>query len=80
MAKITIAWEDGSAHIINAGITPTITHYEWVKRTSMHKTYKLSDYTNNLERRHSLNYYDSTFSIKNLQQLANQIIGDWIID
>lgn len=80
MAKITIAWEDGSAHIINAGITPTITHYEWVKGTSMHKTYKLSDYTNNLERRHSLNYYDSTFSIKNLQQLADQIIGDWIID
>lgn len=34
----------------------------------------------NLERRHSLNYYDSTFSIKNLQQLADQIIGDWIID
>ena len=80
MAKITIAWEDGSAHIINAGITPTITHYEWVKGTSMHKTYKLSDYTSNLERRHSLNYYDSTFSIKNLQQLADQIIGDWIID
>jgi poly-gamma-glutamate synthesis protein (capsule biosynthesis protein) len=80
MAKITIAWEDGSAHIINAGITPTITHYEWVKGTSMHKTYKLSDYTNYLERRHSLNYYDSTFSIKNLQQLADQIIGDWIID
>ena len=80
MAKITIAWEDGSAHIINAGITPTITHYEWVKGTSLHKTYKLSDYTEKLERRHSLNYYDSTFSIKNLQQLADQIIGDWIID
>ena len=36
--------------------------------------------TSDLERRHSLNYYDSTFSIKNLQQLADQIIGDWIID
>ncbi len=80
MAKITISCENGSVNITNAGIVPTITHYEWIKGTSMHKTYKLSDYTNKLERRHSLNYYDSTFSTKNLQQLADQIIGDWIID
>ena len=80
MAKITIVCENDSVYIADAGIVPTITHYEWIKGTSMHKTYKLSDYTSKLEKRHSLNYYDSTFSTKNLQQLANQIIGDWIID
>ena len=80
MAKITVVGDSDSVYIDNAGIVPTITHYEWVKGTSMHKTYKLSDYTSKLEKRHSLNYYDSTFSTKNLQQLANQIIGDWIID
>ena len=80
MAKITVAYDNDSVYIENAGIVPTITHYEWIKGTSMHKTYRLSNYTSKLERRHSLNYYDSTFSKKNLQQLANQIIGDWIID
>ena len=80
MAQITIACENDSVYIAEAGIVPTVTHYEWVKGTSMHKTYRLSEYTSKLEKRHSLNYYDSTFSIKNLQQLADQIIGDWIID
>lgn len=80
MAKITIVNDSDSIYIDQAGIIPIITHYEWVKGTSLHKTYKLSDYTEKLEKRHSLNYYDSTFSIKNLQQLADQIIGDWIIN
>ena len=80
MAQIQIVNENDSIYIADAGIVPTITHYEWVKGTSMHKTYRFSEYTSKLERRHSLNYYDSTFSIKNLQQLADQIIGDWIID
>ena len=80
MAQIQIVSENDSVYIADAGIIPTITHYEWIKGTSMHKTYRFSEYTSKLERRHSLNYYDSTFSIKNLQQLADQIIGDWIID
>lgn len=80
MAEVTITREGDSVYISNAGIVPTITHYEWINGTSMHKTYKFSDYTSKLEKRHSLNCYDSTFSIKNLQQLADQIIGDWIID
>lgn len=80
MAKVSIACDNDSVYIDEAGIVPTITHYEWVKGTSMHKTYKLSDYTDKLEAHHSLIYYDSTFSIKNLQHLADQIVGDWIID
>lgn len=80
MAKITIAENNDSVYIENAGIVPIITHYEWVNGKSMHKTYKLYDYTKKLEKRHSIIHYDSTFSTKNLQQLANQIIGDWIID
>lgn len=80
MAQITIANSNDSIYISEAGIVPTITHYEWVKGTSLHKTYKLSDYERELELRHSLIYYDSTFSVKRLKNLANQIVGDWIVD
>ena len=78
MAKLTISKKDGSICIEKAEIVPTITHYEWVNGTSLHQTYKLSDYTDNLEKRHSLNYYDSTFSFKAIQKLANDIVGEWI--
>ena len=70
----------GSVFIDRAGIVPTITHYEWVNGTSLHQTYRLSEYTETLEKRHSLGYYDSTFSIKTIQNLANQIVGEWISD
>ena len=78
MAKISITKVDDYVFIENAEIVPTITHYEWVNGTSLHQTYKLSDYTEKLERRHSLNYYDSTFSFNALQNLANDIVGEWI--
>lgn len=80
MAKVTIRKEQDSVYVENAEIIPTITHYEWVNGTSLHQTYKLSDYTTTLEKRHSLNYYDSTFSFKAMQELANQIVGDWVTD
>lgn len=80
MAKLTISKKDGSICIEKAEIVPTITHYEWVNGTSLHQTYKLSDYTEELEKRHSLNHYDSTFSIKTIQNLVNDIIGEWIVN
>lgn len=80
MAKLTISRKNDSIIIENAEIVPTITHYEWVNGTSLHKTYKLADYTEELEKRHSLNHYDSTFSIKTIQKLANDIVGEWIVN
>lgn len=80
MAKLTISKKDGSICIEKAEIVPTITHYEWINGTSLHQTYKLSDYTEELEKRHSLNHYDSTFSIKTIQNLVNDIIGEWIVN
>ena len=80
MAKLTISRKDGSICIENAEIIPTITHYEWINGTSLHQTYKLSDYTEELEKRHSLNHYDSTFSIKTIQNLADDIIGEWVVN
>ena len=80
MAKIKITEVNDSVFIENAEIVPTITHYEWINGTSLHQTYKLSDYTEELEKRHSLNYYDSTFSFNAIQNLANDIVGEWIKD
>lgn len=80
MAKVVIRKSNDSVFIDRAGIVPTITHYEWVNGTSLHQTYRLSEYTETLEKRHSLGYYDSTFSIKTIQNLANQIVGEWISD
>ena len=80
MAKIEIKRINDSVFINNAGIVPLITHYEWVNGTSLHQTYKLSRYTKRLEKRHSLNYYDSTFSVKTLKDLSEQIVKGWIVD
>lgn len=80
MAKIEIKRINDSVFINNAGIVPLITHYEWVNGTSLHQTYKLSRYTKRLEKRHSLNYYDSTFSVKTLKGLSEQIVKEWIVD
>lgn len=80
MAKIEIKRINDSVFINNAGIVPLITHYEWVNGTSLHQTYKLSRYTKRLEKRHSLNYYDSTFSVKTLKDLSKQIVKGWIVD
>jgi poly-gamma-glutamate synthesis protein (capsule biosynthesis protein) len=78
MAKIKISKVKDYVYIEEAEVVPTITHYEWVNGTSLHQTYKLSEYTEKLEKRHSLNYYDSTFSFKAIQKLAYDIVGEWI--
>lgn len=78
MAKVIIKNINDSIFIDKAELVPTITHYEWINGTSLHQTYKLSNYTETLEKRHSLNHYDSTFSFKNIQELADEIVGDWI--
>lgn len=80
MAKIELKRINDSVFINNAGVVPLITHYEWVNGTSLHQTYKLSEYTERLEKRHSLNYYDSTFSVKTLKDLSEQIVKEWIVD
>ena len=80
MAEVKIIRINDSVYIDDARIIPTITHYEWVNGTSLHQTYKLSEYTKHLEKRHSLIYYDSTFSVKALENLSKQIVNDWIID
>lgn len=80
MARVEIKRHNDSIYIDDAGIIPLITHYEWVNGTSLHQTYKLSEYTKRLENRHSLNYYDSTFSVKAIKDLSEQIVEEWIID
>lgn len=80
MAKIELKRINDSVFINNAGVVLLITHYEWVNGTSLHQTYKLSEYTERLEKRHSLNYYDSTFSVKTLKDLSEQIVKEWIVD
>ena len=80
MAKVSIKRLNDSIYIDKAEIIPTITHYEWVDGTSLNETYKMSDYTEELERKHSLRLYDSTFSIKTIENIADMVVGEWIAD
>ncbi|MGN0383554.1 MAG: CapA family protein [Eubacterium sp.] len=79
MAKVTIVKDNDNIYIDDAGIVPVITHYIWGENR-INQTYKLSEYTEELALQHSLRYYDSTFSIDYLKELAEDIVGDWIVD
>ena len=80
MAKLTIKKDASGVYIDEAGIVPLVTHYVWGSSGRVIRTYKLSDYTNDLASIHSINNYDSTFSLDRLYELADDIIGEWITE
>lgn len=74
MARLTIQKDGDDIQIINAGVTPLVTHY--YKDSSWHfSVYKLSDYTQQLASQHGILKHDSSFSLEELQRIANQVLG-----
>lgn len=80
MAEVKIRKTADDVIIEEAELTPIITHYEWINGTSLHQTYKLEDYTTTLEKRHSLQYYDSTFSLNAVRELSDKLVDKSLMD
>lgn len=72
MAELTVERKNGEISVTSAKAVPVVTHYEiyWHRDPSI-KTYKLSDYTDELANRHYLN-----MSKKSLDDLAKKVFGD----
>jgi len=79
IANVTIVKDREKTYIKKASITPIVTHYE---RGGNHNftVYKLSDYTQKLASRHYIlkGKWGKDFSLKTLEKLANDIVGDFI--
>ena len=67
--------EDGT------GVTPVVTHnVNMGNFTNQVTVYPLSEYTEDLAAQHDIaQQYDFSFSKENLDNLANEVFGDWII-
>ena len=77
MARITIQKTGEEISITNAGITPLVTHYESRSNWNF-GVYKLNEYTQELASRHGMCRHDSSFSLEELNSLAQQVLGDFI--
>jgi poly-gamma-glutamate synthesis protein (capsule biosynthesis protein) len=79
MANITLAKVNGKVYIKSASLTPIVTHYERGEDINL-TVYKLSDYTQSLAQKHYIlgNYRGKDFSLEKLQQLSQDIVGEWI--
>lgn len=83
MAKLTIRKDEKGIRILKkkAGVVPIVTHYVWGLSAGVIReqyTYKLSDYSQDILNRHSIQWYDPV-SYNDLEQLAKDVFGDWIL-
>lgn len=75
LANITISKTgDEKAKIVEAGITPIVTHYE--QGGKQYGVYPLNEYSNELAIKHQLSKTKG-LSVKELNRLANTILGEW---
>lgn len=84
MAKVRIVKENGKTYIDESatGVVPVVTHNEFLGNfTDRVVCYKLSDYTEDLAYEHDIyvNGRDN-FSLDRLNELAQEIFGNWIIN
>lgn len=80
MAKLTIAKQGKDIYIKDgAGIVPIVTHYIW-GTGRITKTYRLTDYTKELAAVHSIHSVTNDFSVEKLKEIADEVIGDWMIE
>lgn len=79
MARVTIQKDpNGTITLPEAGITPLVTHFE-SKANWNYGVYKIGDYNQDLAAKHGILRSDSSFSLEKMQQLAQQVLGDWIV-
>lgn len=80
MAKLTIAKKGEKVWIKkNAGVVPIVTHYIWGEGR-ITKTYRLTEYTESLAAVHSIHSVTSDFSIENMKEIAENVVGNWITE
>lgn len=80
MAKLTIQKQGNDVRIKDgAGVVPIVTHYIWGSGR-ITKTYKLTEYTKNLASVHSIHSVTNDFSISELKRIAEDVVGEWIVE
>lgn len=80
MAKLTIRKKGEEVYIKDdAGIIPIVTHYIWGKGR-LTKTYKLTEYSEKLAKVHSINTVTDDFSMDRLNEIAENVVGKWIVE
>ncbi|SHJ31800.1 CapA family protein [Parasporobacterium paucivorans] len=82
MAKVKIIKEDGMTRIKEeeTGVVPIVTHNDKTSGKAVIQTYRLTDYTEEMAKVHDIFIrFDNSFSLARLQDLANQVFGDWIL-
>jgi len=80
MAKLTITKHNDEVYIEEgAGIVPIVTHYIW-GTGRLTKTYKLTEYTEELAAQHSIHSVASGFTVDKLNEIAQEVVGDWIVE
>lgn len=81
MAKILFEKDESGVKIKNASIVPIVTHYENLSDYNF-KTYKLSEYTDELAKKHGILKLEkeSVFTLANMKKIANDVLGEWYKD
>lgn len=80
MAKLTIRKKGEEVYIKDdAGIIPIVTHYIW-GQGRLTKTYKLTEYSEKLAKVHSINTVTDDFSMDRLNEIAENVVGKWIVE
>lgn len=80
MAKLTIQKQGNDVRIKDgAGVVPIVTHYIGGSGR-ITKTYKLTEYSKNLAAVHSIHSVTSDFSVSELKRIAEDVVGEWIIE
>lgn len=80
MAKLTIAKKGNKVWIKkDAGVVPIVTHYIW-GAGRITKTYRLTEYTESLAAVHSIHSVTSDFSIDKMKEIAQNVVGEWIVE
>lgn len=80
IAKLTIVKKADKTYVEEgAGVIPIATYYVWGSGR-VTRTLRLSDYTEELVRNHSINTVVSGFSLEAMQNISNEVLGDWIVE
>ena len=84
MAKVKLVKDANGVHIDESatGVIPVVTHnVHKASFTNKVVVYKLSDYTEELAKEHTIKRsFDSSFSKAKLDELAKKVFGSWILE